>query len=396
MVGSMVDLTDRKRLEAQLRQAQKMEAVGQLAGGVAHDFNNLLTVITAGTRFAREALPPESPAIPDLATVDAAAQRAAQLTRQLLAFGRQQVLRPQAVDLNRIAADVGRMLRRTIGEDVAVVTALAPAVAPVRADPGQLEQVLMNLAVNARDAMPDGGTLTIETTEVAVDAREAAAHPGLPPGAYVCLRVRDTGTGMDAATRERAFEPFFTTKPQGQGTGLGLATVYGIVKQSGGYVYVESAPGAGSTFTVLLPPDPSTARPVDVPAPERAPAGGGEVVLVVEDEAAVRAAVRRMLERGGYTVIEAEHGTAALALVGRYTGRLDLVLTDVVMPETGGGALLARLRDLRPGLPALLMSGYSAEAVARQGVLVEGATLLVKPFGSEELLRRVREALGPA
>jgi PAS domain S-box-containing protein len=398
-VGSMSDLTERERLQAQLRQSQKLEAVGRLAGGVAHDFNNLIQVITAGTMFAREAIPEDSPALPDLAEIDMAAGRAAALTRQLLAFSRQQVLRPEHLNLNRVVATVEKMLRRVIGADVALATDLQPELALVHADAGQLEQVLMNLALNARDAMPRGGTLALETENVRVGPAAAAARPGLRTGAYVALRVRDTGTGMDESTRTQVFEPFFTTKEPGKGTGLGLATVYGIVNQSGGFVYVDSAPDAGSTFTVLLPAVAGAVESGESTEARVAHAllRGTETVLLVEDEASVRTAVRRMLERAGYTVLEARHGADALEILDAHAERIALVLTDVVMPEMGASVLLERLRARCPGKRTLLMSGYSAEAVARQGAPVDGVALLAKPFTADVLLRRVREVLdGPA
>ena len=395
VVGVTRDVTERRTLEDQLRQAQKMEAVGRLAGGVAHDFNNLLTVISANTAFARQTLAPDAPAVADLAEVEAAAARAADLTTQLLAFSRQQVLAPRHIDLNEVVADVERMLRRVLGADIAVATDLAAGGAPVYADPGQLTQVLMNLAVNARDAMPGGGRLTITTRAVTIGA--ADVRPGLERGVYVALRVRDTGTGMDAETRARIFEPFFTTKEPGRGTGLGLATVYGIVKQSGGYIDVESGLGAGCTFTVLFPRTATAAEAATTATAAAARATlGAATVLLVEDDAAVRAVVRRMLQGGGYRVLEAERGGAALALAGAHAGSVELVLTDVVMPETDAGAMLAALRAQRPGLPALLMSGYSAEAVATRGALVEGTSLLRKPFTAAALLHRVREVIDGA
>ncbi|MGZ8457121.1 MAG: PAS domain S-box protein [Gemmatirosa sp.] len=392
MIGVSRDVTAHRTLEAQFRQAQKMEAVGRLAGGVAHDFNNLLMVIGAGSLFAREAIPPDSPARQELADVDAAVQRAAALTKQLLAFSRQQVLRPERLQLNRVVANVERMLSRVLGEDIRLMTEPARELPQVLADTGQLEQVLMNLAVNARDAMPHGGTLTVQTAAVRVGPRDAPAFPGVAAGEYVALRVRDTGVGMDAATRARIFEPFFTTKEPGRGTGLGLATVYGIVQQSDGHVLVDSAPSAGTTFTVLLPrvDDAVAATHADAIAP--AVPHGSERILLVEDEPTLRAAVRRMLERGGYVVYEARHGVDALALAERQDGAIDLVLTDVVMPELGAAGLVERLRARRPAMRVLLMSGYHAQRFGAHEV-AGGLVTLTKPFTPDARLRQVRTCL---
>ena len=392
VVGMGQDVTERRRLEEQLRQAQKMEAVGRLAGGVAHDFNNLIQVITGSTLFAREKLPPDSPARAALADIDAAAGRGAALTRQLLAFGRRQVLRPESLDVNRVVADVERMLRRVIGADVALVTDLDAAAPKVHADAGQLEQVLLNLAVNARDAMPAGGRLTIETRSLQLDAGAAHRHDNLEPGSYVALRVRDTGVGMDDATRSRLFEPFFTTKEPGRGTGLGLATVYGIVTQSGGRVLVETAAGAGSTFTILLPAfeGASSAAP---PSPTAPATGGSETILLVEDDATVRAAVRRMLERGGYAVLEAGRLADALRVLDESRRRIALVLTDVVLPDAGATALVPRIRERHADVRVLLMSGYGGEHVSRQVSAAAHVGVLAKPFAPDELLSRVRDVL---
>jgi CheY-like chemotaxis protein len=369
-----------------------MEAVGRLAGGVAHDFNNLLQVITGSTLFARDGLPADSAARAELAEIDAAAARAAALTRQLLAFSRQQVLRPELASVNQVVSGVERMLRRLISADVTLVTDLEPDLAAVCADVGQLEQVLLNLVVNACDAMPDGGTLTIQTRAVHVDGSAASDGKELPPGAYVAVGVRDTGVGMDQSTRARLFEPFYTTKPLGKGTGLGLATVYGIVMQSGGHVQVDSAPGAGSTFTVLLP----TADDVPVPdaAPRREPPPHGrETLLVVEDEPTVRGVVRRMLELGGYTVLEARDGAEALSILTTHSPAIDLVVSDIVMPQMSAGALLARLGDRARPPKVLLMSGYSRESVTQRPGIAQDVELLAKPFTPDALLRRVRAAL---
>ncbi len=397
VVVNVHDVTERLRLEEQLRQGQKMEAVGRLAGGVAHDFNNLLLVIQNHGAFVAAALPDDAPVRADLAEVLKAAERAAALTRQLLAFGRQQVLQPRRLDVNRTVADVAGMLRRVIGEDIRLTTELAPAVWPVLADPGQLEQVLMNLAVNARDAMPAGGALRLRTANVVVDAADARARSGLAPGAYAALTVEDAGVGIAPDVLPRIFEPFYTTKPVGAGTGLGLATVYGIVQQSGGHVDVESTPGRGSRFTVLLPrmrpaATDDAAPPSPAPVPAASPRGA-ETILVVEDEAPVRLVVRRMLERLGYAVLDAESARDALHLAETATQPIDLVLTDVVMPGQSGRAFAEQLALARPELRVLYMSGYTDDEILRRGLAEPGATFLEKPFTPERLARAVRGAL---
>ena len=387
------DVTERKRLEEQFLQAQKMEAVGRLAGGVAHDFNNLLTVINGFGEMLLAALPPELPARAYAEEVARAGERAAGLTRQLLAFSRQQVIQPRPLDLNAVVSGSEALLRRLIGEDVELAATLAEGLPPVLADPGQLEQVLMNLAVNARDAMPRGGRLTIETRPAELGEEQVRANPGVRPGPYVLLAVSDTGCGMDEATRARAFEPFFTTKGPGKGTGLGLATVYGIVRAAGGHAAIASEPGRGTTFEIYLPPAAGEARAAAAVAGE-AP-GGTETVLLVEDDAAVRALAKRALERRGYDVLEAGGGGAALA-VSAGAGAIHLLVTDVVMPGMGGRELAGRLRGLRPGLRVLYMSGYTDDALVRHGVLAGEAAFLQKPFTPESLARKVREVLdGP-
>ena len=392
-VGTVEDITQQKVLEAQLRQAQKMEAVGQLAGGVAHDFNNLLTVINVHAELALEAVEANECLKADLSEISRAAGRAAALTRQLLAFSRKQVMQPQLLDLYDVIAGVGPMLSRLIGEDIEVVTHVARDVGFVRADPGQLEQVLVNLAVNARDAMPGGGTLALEASNIDLGADQALSHDGVPAGRYVRLEVRDTGCGITPADRERIFEPFFTTKPLGQGTGLGLPTVYGIVKQSGGHIWVESEVGRGSTFTILLPRiaeagDPATAAAVAAPGPR-----GAETVLVAEDEDAVRRLARRILERQGYQVLEARDGRHAMELARRHAGPIDLLLTDMVMPEMNGRALAEQLCQLRPSLRVLYMSGYTDDDIVRRGMLGPGTGFLEKPFTPDMLARAIRGAL---
>ncbi len=393
-IAVITDLTEHKLLEAQLRQAQKMEAVGQLAGGVAHDFNNLLTVIKAHTFIALEGLPGDAPARADLMAVNSAAARAADLTRRLLAFSRKQLLQPRVLDINSVVSGVLPMLERLIGEDIEVVTHLDQSLHNVSADPAQLEQVIMNLAVNSRDAMPSGGVFRIATANA--ELREPRAVDDgftMQPGSYVVLEVGDTGIGMDPETRARVFEPFFTTKEQGRGTGLGLAMVYGIVKQSGGYVCLDSEPAKGTRFEIWLPSveaDPATA-----PRTERAaaPRGGTERVLVVEDEQAVRHVVRRVLQLQGYTVFTARNGAEALRIAREQEGRLDLVMTDVVLPEMSGPAIVERLLATWPHAKVLYMSGYAAEEAMKRGLLEPGTALLRKPFTLDDLARAVRGVL---
>jgi two-component system, cell cycle sensor histidine kinase and response regulator CckA len=390
-VGTIEDTTERRALEDRLRQAQKMEAVGQLAGGVAHDFNNLLTVIQSYGTFIASELPEGSSLHVDVSEILKAARRATDLTRQLLAFGRKQMLQPRRLDLNQRVSNVAGMLRRVIGEDIALETQLAGTLWPVSADPGQLEQVLMNLAVNARDAMPTGGTLRLRTQNVEIDAAAARERPGLKPGAYASIVVEDTGCGIDAASLPHIFEPFFTTKGPGRGTGLGLATVYGIVKQSDGYISVDSTLGEGTRFAVLLPrADAPTPEPSVAPAP--APRGT-ETILLVEDEVAVRAVIRRMLESLGYTVREAVDGRDALRLAAEHTGHIDLLLTDVVMPELNGRALAEQLADRWPHLRVLFMSGYTDDEILRRGLMQSGSSFLEKPFTRERVAGAVRLAL---
>ena len=393
-IAVITDLTEHKHLEAQLRQAQKMEAVGQLAGGVAHDFNNLLTVIKAHTFIALEGLPADAPVREDLVAVNDAAGRAADLTRRLLAFSRKQLLQPRVLDLNAAVSGVLPMLERLIGEDIEVVTELDPSLHTVSADPAQLEQVIMNLAVNSRDAMPHGGVFRIATGNVELhEGRAMEDGFTMQPGSYVVLEVGDTGVGMDAATRSRIFEPFFTTKEQGKGTGLGLAMVYGIVKQSGGYVRADSAPGKGTRFEIWLPRVESTEQ--ESPRFERAaaPRGGTETVLVVEDEEAVRHVVRRVLELQGYTVHTARDGAEALRVAREQEGRIDLLMTDVILPEMSGPAIVERLLAEWPRAKVLYMSGYAAEEASKRGLLEPGTALLKKPFTLDDLARAVRGVL---
>jgi PAS domain S-box-containing protein len=388
------DVTEQRLLQQQLVQAQKMEAVGRLAGGIAHDFNNLLTVITSYSDLLLEDLARDDPRRDDVEQVRKAAEGAAALTRQLLAFSRQQVLQPRVVSLNVVVSDLRKMLQRVIGEDVNFATVLASDLAAVKADVGQLEQVLMNLAVNARDAMPVGGKLTIETTNVELDTDYTRMHHASAAGHFVMLAVTDTGTGMDEATQAKIFEPFFTTKGQGKGTGLGLATVYGIVKQSGGFIWVYSEVGHGTSFKIYLPRVAEAADTLRAGAPA-APAvpRGSETVLVVEDAPAVRAVARHVLERQGYTVLEAAGGDAALQLAAAHAGPIHLLLTDVVMPGLSGRQVAEKLAIRRPEMRVLYASGYTDDSIVRHGILEEGIAYLQKPFTPESLARKVRAVL---
>ncbi len=386
------------KLEAQLRLSQKMEAIGRLAGGVAHDFNNLLSVILSYTDFALEGLAQGEPRWGDLQEVKKAGERAASLTRQLLAFSRRQVLQPVPLLLNQSAADLGKMVLRLLGEDIEIVMALAPDLWLVLADPGQVEQVLMNLVLNARDAMPGGGKLTISTCNVEIDTAYSEQHVAVRPGPFVQLSVADTGCGMDRQTQARLYEPFFTTKEKGKGTGLGLSTVYGIVKQSGGYIWVYSEPGLGTTFKIYLPRAQEGGAAAEAPLLPALPrrATGAETILVVEDEVALLAVARRTLEGAGYTVMTAGDGVEALEVFGRHPGEIHLLLTDVIMPRMDGGALAHELTRRRPGLRVLFMSGYTDDAIVHRGVLDPGTNFLTKPFTSAGLALKVREVLdGP-
>jgi two-component system cell cycle sensor histidine kinase/response regulator CckA len=381
--------------EEQLRQAQKMEAVGSLAGGIAHDFNNLLSVILSYSELLSEDLRPNDPMREDLDEIKGAGLRAVELTRQLLAFSRQQVLVPKIVDLNEIVGGMEKMLRRLIGEDVELVAIAAPSLRRIVVDPGQIEQVIMNLAVNARDAMPQGGQLTIETAEVDLDEGAAAEHEGLERGRHVMLAVSDTGTGMDHATQARIFEPFFTTKDVGKGTGLGLSTVFGITKQSGGAISAASEPGKGTTFTVYFPVADLavSAQRSSIPPPGRHPLRGSETILLVEDEASVRALARTILRKYGYTVLEAQSGGDALLLCEQHPATIDLLLTDVVMPRMSGRQLAERFAAIRPQMKVLYMSGYTDDAVLRHGVVESTSAFIQKPITPEPLARKLREVL---
>ncbi|HXO86695.1 MAG TPA: ATP-binding protein, partial [Gemmatimonadales bacterium] len=382
--------------DERLRAAQKMEAVGRLAAGIAHDFNNLLTAILGSTDLLLESLPADHPAREDAIESRQAALRAADLTRQLLAFSRQQVLAPRVLDLNDIVRDVERLLRRLIGEDVALRTVLASNLAAVRADPSQLEQVLINLAVNARDAMPGGGTITIETAKVILDETYVADQPLVTAGDYVMVAISDTGTGMDAETQTRVFEPFFTTKERGKGTGLGLATVYGIVKQSGGYIWVYSEVGIGTTFKVYLPRVAGPAEPLGaVPAPSGS-LQGSETILVVEDQEEVRTLIRKILEARGYRVLAAADGASALQLAALHPAPIHLLVSDVIMPGMSGREVSLLLTTTRTAMRTLYLSGYTDESIVPHGVLEEGVEFLQKPFTADGLARKVRQVLDAA
>ncbi len=385
------DVTERKMLEEQLRTSQKMDAIGRLAGGIAHDFNNLLTIILGYTDVLEAGLAHDRARAEEAIEIRKAAERAAGLTRQLLAFSRRQVFERRTINLNALLGNLEKMLQRVIGEDVALATNFDPELGNIRADSGQIEQVIMNLAVNARDAMPKGGKLTIETRGVELDDVYAREHLSVRPGRYVMVAVTDTGTGMDAETKSRLFEPFFTTKEQGKGTGLGLATVYGIVKQSGGTIWVYSEPGHGTTFKVYLPEATGARLSRDKPV-EPFLDRGSETILLTEDEEALRVLARKMLSSCGYTVLESSSAFEALE-IARSEVNIDLLLTDVVMPEMSGSELAAKIQEIRPEMRVLFMSGYTDDVVIRHGMLKEGCTFLQKPFTANSLARKVREAL---
>ncbi len=395
------DISGRKRNEEalresaeQFRQAQKMEAVGRLAGGVAHDFNNLLMVMRGYGELLLNQLDANDPLRRNAEEIQKAAERATALTQQLLAFSRKQVLQPKVLDLNAVVTDVEKMLRRLIGEDIELATTLDPALGRVKADPGQIEQIILNLAVNARDAMPQGGRLTLKTVNVTLDQAYVRQHMGATPGPYVLLAVSDTGVGMDAETRSHIFEPFFTTKGAGKGTGLGLSTVYGIVKQSGGTIWVESAPGRGTTFEIYLPLVEETAANGELhPALPPPTPGGSETILVVEDEMSVRKLAAEFLGSNGYRVLEAQDGAEALQVCEEHRAPIHLLLTDVVMPGMSGRELAVRLVGARPEMKVIYVSGYTDDAIVQHGVREEGTVFLQKPFSLDALARTVREAL---
>ena len=405
-IAFIADLSDRRKAESgrmraekalrqteeQLRHSQKMEAVGRLAGGVAHDFNNILSVILSYADLLLGELKPGEPIREDIVEIRKAGNRAADLTRQLLMFSRQQVVEPRVLDLNSVLAGMEKMLRRLVGEDIELVSIPAASLGKVKVDVGSIEQVIMNLAVNARDAMPVGGQLTIETANTTLDEAYAKDHLGVKPGPHVLLAVSDTGTGMDRATQARIFEPFFTTKEVGKGTGLGLSTVFGIIQQNGGSVWVYSEPGKGTSFKVYLPIVEGTVeevRPTISPTTLR----GSETILLVEDEDQVRAVARGILKRQGYRIVEARNGGEALLLCEKHPGAIDLLLSDVVMPQMSGPELAQRLAAVRPTMKILCMSGYTDDAVVRHGALEAGIAFIQKPFTPETLARKVREVL---
>jgi PAS domain S-box-containing protein len=392
-ISAFRDVTERRALEAQFRQAQKMDAVGRLAGGVAHDFNNLLTVIMSCTDLLLSENVEEGSQREDLEQIRDAAIAAASLTRQLLSFSRQEVIQPRLVDVNSVVSSAEGILRRLIGEDIELTTVLTDDQPIVKIDKSQLEQVIVNLAVNARDAMPKGGKLTIETQNMDVDESYATNHWSVAPGKYTVVSVADTGTGMDETTQARIFEPFYTTKEVGKGTGLGLAMVYATVKQSAGFIWVYSEPGSGTTFKIYLPlveeGTVATAEPKSLPAPSR----GDEIIVLAEDSAAVRSTARQILERAGYTVLEAPNGKTALEIARKKATTIHLLITDVVMPEMSGRQLTERFAVIRPSAKILYMSGYTDDAIVRHGVVSAGIDYLQKPFSSDALLRKVREVL---
>ncbi len=393
LLGVSTEITERKRLEEQLLQSQKMEAVGQLAGGVAHDFNNILTAIVGYTDLLAAELGTNVQQLEDLEEIRKAARRAAALTRQLLAFSRKQVLEPRIIDVNGVVLNLDKMLRSLISENIELKTVLADDLAAARADPNQIEQVIMNLAINARDAMPEGGTVTIETRNATLDDAYAAQHVSVIAGEYVMLAVTDTGCGMDEKTQSRIFEPFFTTKPAGRGTGLGLSTVYGIVKQTGGNIWLYSEPGKGTTFKIYLPAIAALPEDIGKVAPADALPRGGGTVLVVEDDEQLRRLTHRALASQGYTVLEADRGSTALDIARRHKGHIDLLLTDVIMPDTNGRKLAETIRAARPGLRVVYMSGYPDGAIASHGMLEPGVAYLAKPFTTDAVTRKVREVL---
>jgi nitrogen-specific signal transduction histidine kinase/CheY-like chemotaxis protein len=398
-VAVLLDITERKRaeeeqakLEGQLQQSQKMESVGRLAGGVAHDFNNMLGVILGHVELALEVVDSANPVFTDLREIQKAGRRSAELTNQLLAFARKQTVAPKVLDLNQTLAGMLKMLQRLIGEDIDLAWLPDTSLWSVKADPSQIDQILANLCVNARDAIADTGKVTIETGNKVFDEDYCASHAGYVPGDYVRLAVSDDGCGMDKETQAHLFEPFFTTKPVGQGTGLGLATVYGIVKQNNGFLNVYSEPGHGTTFRIYLPRHADEAVAVEA-GQEKSATRGSETILVVEDEPAILALTKTMLERLGYQVLVASSPGQAIQVAAEYTGQIHLLMTDVVMPEMNGRDLASQLSSTFPALKKLYMSGYTANVIAHHGVLDEGVIFIQKPFSKSDLARRIRAAL---
>jgi two-component system, cell cycle sensor histidine kinase and response regulator CckA len=392
-VLALHDVTTHRQLESQLLQAQRMEAVGRLAGGIAHDFNNMLTAVMSYSDLLLPEFTADDPRHGDVMEISRAAHRAAALTRQLLVFSRQQVAQPWVLDLNESVADLKKMLVRIIGADVELTTRLDPALGRVKADPGQVQQIVMNLVVNARDAMPFGGKLTIETANVELDGSFVQRHALTSPGRYVMLAVSDNGSGMSRATREHIFEPFFTTKEPGKGTGLGLSTVYGIVRQAGGHIWVYSELDVGTTFKIYLPRVDAAVTGRADPAPTQPVRRGSETVLLVEDDDAVRGVATRILRRGGYTVIEAANGVEALARCDEPGVEIDAIITDMVMPELGGREFACQLRQRRPDARIIFMSGYTEDVVTRESLIEPGAAFIEKPFTPDELTRKLRAVL---
>ena len=393
--GMLRDVTEQRGLEEQLLRSQRMEAVGRMAGGVAHDFNNLLTVINGRSDLIRSQLTPGSPLVAEVDEIKAVGERAAALTRQLLVLSRRRSTSPQAINLNELIQNMENLLRRSIGEQIELVAHFEPALASIRVDPGQIEQVLLNLALNARDAMPRGGRLALDTTNVSVTPGSALARLGLDPGPYVFLRCEDSGTGIEAKIQGQIFEPFFSTKDPAEGTGLGLSTVYGIVQQCNGLIRVDSQPGRGASFEVYLPAASEPVEPAEEEVIEPVSPSGTETILLVEDEAAVRGLLRRFLDAKGYRVLEAADGQEALRVVEDETGEIDLLLTDLVMPGMGGFELAHRLEAKLPGLRILFMSGYSegADAFFKSGLVSDVKNFLQKPFSTDLLAQRLRELL---
>jgi signal transduction histidine kinase/CheY-like chemotaxis protein len=392
-VGTCIDITERKELEKQLIQSQRLEAIGRLSGGIAHDFNNLMTAVVGYSDLLTMKLVHDSDICKDIEQIKKAGQSAASLSRQLLAFSRKQILQPRVVDLNHIVDDIDKVLQRVIGEDISLITVLEPQLGYISVDPGQMEQVIMNIAVNARDAMPNGGKLTIETGNVYQDERYAQKYLGFQPGSYVMLAMTDTGTGMDEETKSHIFEPFFTTKEEGKGTGLGMSTVYGIVRQSNGHIFVYTEPGRGTTFKIYLPRIEGNAEPEEKEELAVKVLNGTETLLVVEDNDSVRNLARKVLGDYGYTILEAEDGESALKLSEAHEGSIHLMLVDIVMPGISARDLVGRLKTFRPQMKVLYMSGYTENAIVHQGILTPGTPFLQKPFTPVGLVSKVREVL---